>query len=564
MDTKNVIAAISLSAAVIIFYSLFFQTDSSNDKQNLSEEQIKVEKNTDTPSLDPAVEQIKLTRSEALDESKRILFENENIKGSISLKGALIDDLEFKKFKKEKNGLENVTLFNPKNTEDGYYAETGWATTNKNIDLPNHNSIWKIVGNDRLSPNNPIKLLWTNDQGIEFQKDIIIDNKYLFKVNQTIINKSDKSYNFYPYGQIIRNKIPEITNFFILHEGMLGVYDSGDGSELVENNYDDIQDKKFSIEADSGYFGITDRMWVSVILPQKNKRFKSVHDFNDKFRVNFIEVNPTEVKANSSKSNEIKFLLAAKEVRVIDNYADELNVDKLDLVIDWGIFYWLTRPIWSLLDYLYKFCGNYGLAIILATLIVRIVLFPLSQMSFRSMSRMKKLQPEVERIKASTKDDKLKLQKELSALYKREGVNPLSGCVSVIPMIFLFFSLYKVLFVTLDSYHKEFYGWIIDLSAPDPLLITNLFGLIPWDPPSFLAVGLWPVLMGLSMAATQALSPKMPDPVQRKIFAFFPVFLTFILAGFPAALVIFWTINNILQGAQQYIVMRGTQVKTIT
>ena len=560
MDTKNVIAAISLSAAVIILYGLFFAPPPPDPKQIQSKENTTIETTTtDAPSLDQNEETLKISRNEALKVNERILFENDNIKGSISLTGSTIDNLEFKKFKETLNEDDNVTLLNPSKVQNGYYVETGWATTNKNIDVPNAKSIWKIEGNNKLTSNSPIKLIWSNDQNIKFEKKISIDNQYLFTVNQTIINNSEKTYNFYPYGQIIRNEIPEITNFFILHEGPLGVFNS----ELVEKDYDDIQEKPYSINADKGWLGITDKYWITSLIPQENRKFKSVFDYKNKFRANFIETNATEIGANEIKSNEIKILVAAKEVRIIDSYAKNLNIEKLDLVIDWGYLYFLTKPMWFALDYFFKLLGNYGLAIIAVTVCIRIVLFPLAQLSFRSMSRMKLLQPEMTRLKELHKGDKMKLQQEMMALYKREKVNPMSGCLPILPMIFVFFALYKVLFVTLDGRHEPFYGWIKDLSERDPTSVFNLFGLIPWDPPSFLLIGAWPIAMGISMFIQQKLNPTPPDPIQAKIFMFFPLFLTVILAPFPSGLVIYWTVNNCLQMLQQYLVMRKTKVKTI-
>ncbi len=559
MDTKNVIAAISLSAAVIILYGLFFAPTPQDPKLTQKNTSTTIEaKNTDAPSLDQNDETLKISREEALKENKSIIFENDNIKGSISLTGSVIDNLEFKNFKKTLNGDENIILLSPRKVQNGYYVETGWATTNKNIDVPNTKSIWKVEGNNKLTPNSPIKLVWSNNQNIKFEKKISIDNQYLFKINQNIINNSEKTYNFYPYGQIIRNEIPEITNFFILHEGPLGVFNS----ELVEKDYDDIQEKSYSINADKGWLGITDKYWITSLMPQENRSFRSDFDYKNKFRANFIETNATEIRANEAKSNEIKVLIAAKEVRVIDNYAKNLNIEKLDLVIDWGYLYFLTKPMWFALDYFFKLLGNYGLAIIAVTICIRIALFPLAQLSFKSMSRMKLLQPEMKRLKELHKEDKMKLQQEMMALYKREKVNPMSGCLPILPMIFIFFALYKVLFVTLDGRHEPFFGWIKDLSERDPTSIFNLFGLIPWDPPSFLIIGAWPIAMGVSMYIQQKLNPTPPDPIQAKIFMFFPLFLVIILAPFPSGLVIYWTVNNCLQMLQQYLVMRKTKVKT--
>ncbi len=560
MDTKNVIAAISLSAAVIILYSLFFapavvdQKDISNDKNITSENS-----STDAPSLVQDQETIKISRNDALKENERVLFENDKIKGSISLIGSSIDDLTFKNYTNTLNGDDNVILLNPKQSNNGYYVETGWATTNKNIDLPNTKSLWSIEGSNKLTPSSPVILSWSNSQNIKFLKEISIDKQYLFNIKQTIINNSDKTYNFYPYGQIIRNVAPDVTNFYILHEGLIGVFDD----QLVEEDYDDIEEKKYSKNAQSGWLGITDKYWLTSLIPEKDKSFRSDFDYKNKFRANFIETNATEVGANETKSNSIRVIIAAKEVNVIDGYAESENINKFDLAIDWGWFYFIVKPLFFAIQYFFNLAGNFGIAIIMITACIRLAFFPLANYSFRSMAKMKVLQPEMTRLKELHKEDKMKLQQEMMALYKREKVNPISGCLPIFIQIPFFFAIYKVLFVTIEMRHQPFFGWIKDLSERDPTSIFNLFGLIPWDPPSFLLIGVWPCLMGVSMWMQQKLNPTPPDPVQAKIFMFFPLFLTVILAPFPAGLVIYWTINNILTMAQQYIIIKRTTVKTV-
>ncbi len=560
MDTKNVIAAISLSAAVIILYSLFFappvvdQKNISNDKNTSSQNS-----SSDAPSLAQDEKIIKISRDEALEENERILFENDKIKGSISLLGSSIDDLTFKNYTNTLNGDDNVVLLNPKQSENGYYVETGWATTNKNIDLPNSKTLWEIEGNKKLTPNSSVKLSWKNNQDIKFIKEISIDNQYLFDIKQTIENKSDKTYNFYPYGQIIRNIAPEVTNFYILHEGLIGVFDD----QLVEEDYDDIEEKKYSINADTGWLGITDKYWIASLIPENGKSFRSDFDYKNKFRANFIETDATEIGANEIKTNSIRAIIAAKEVNVIDGYAETENISKFDLAIDWGWFYFIVKPLFFAIQYFFNLAGNFGIAIIMITACIRLVFFPLANYSFKSMAKMKVLQPEMTRLKELHKEDKMKLQQEMMALYKREKVNPISGCLPIFIQIPFFFAIYKVLFVTIEMRHQPFFGWIKDLSERDPTSIFNLFGLIPWDPPSFLLIGVWPCLMGVSMWMQQKLNPTPPDPVQAKIFMFFPLFLTVILAPFPAGLVIYWTINNILTMAQQYIIIKRTTVKTV-
>ena len=557
MDTRNVIAAISLSAAVIILYSLFFQPDPATIKKNLAE-QNKIENNEDTPSLDKNENFSKLSRADALKENDRIQFENGSVVGSISLKGAAIDDLTFKEYNVELNKNEKITLLSPRNVEDGYLIESGFVSTNKNIDIPDASTVWEVSGNNKLTNNNPVKLTWSNAQGITFEKHISLDDQFLFTVKEKIINSSDKSYNFYSYGQIIRNELPEISGFYILHEGFLSVLDD----ELIEEDYDDIQDKKFTQIAQDGFVAISDKFWVTSVIPPKGKEFKTTFDYKNKFRANYISTKGIEVKANSSIEEKIQIIVAAKRVNVIDGYAENLDINKFDLAIDWGFMYFITKPLFFVLDYFFKLLGNYGLAIIAVTICIRLAFFPLANFSFKSMGKMKLLAPEMARLKELHKDDKMKLQQAMMALYKKEKVNPMSGCLPILVQIPVFFALYKVLFVTIEMRHMPFYGWIHDLSDRDPTSLFNVFGLLPWDPPSFLLIGAWPIIMGITMWIQQKLNPTPPDPIQAKIFMFFPVFLTVILAPFPAGLVIYWSFNNIFTMIQQYIVQRKMTIKT--
>ena len=557
MDTKNILAAISLSIAIIVLWSLFFQPV-PDDSTGLGESEKKLLNSSDMPTIDNEKKDEILSRNDALQLSERIYFENESIKGSISLKGAAIDDLTFKKFKEKLESDEKVVLLNPKDTSLGYYVESGWVTSNKNIDLPDNNSLWKVDGNSKLSEKNDVKIIWENKQGLIFEKIISIDNQYLFTVKQNIKNRTSNIYNFYPYGQIIRKELPEIIDFFILHEGPIGVFDQ----QLVEKDYKDIIDKKFSKNANEGFLGITDKYWLTSLIPEKNKKFRADFEYKEKFKVNFVETEPIEIQPNGQINSEIKIIIAAKEVGVIDGYNDSLNLKKFDLVIDWGWFYWIVKPLFFLNDYFFKLAGNYGIAIILITVCLRLAFFPLNNYAFKSMSKMKVLQPEMARLKEVHKDDKMKLQQAMMQLYKKEGVNPVSGCLPILISIPFFFAIYKMLFVTIEMRHQPFFGWIKDLSEKDPTSIFNLFGLIPWDPPSFMIIGALPILMGLTMWLQQKLNPAPQDEIQKKIFMFFPLFLTIILAPFPSGLVLYWTANNILTMAQQYVIMKKTTVKT--
>ena len=559
METRNVIAAISLSAAVIILYSLFFAPPPVTN-ENLTEKN-KTEQNTDAPSLEQKENVAEISREEALGQSKRIPFENQNIAGSISLKGASIDDLTFKEYNISLKSDEKIKLLAPRNATNGYLIESGFITTDRNIEIPTAETIWSVSGNNKLTDQSPIKLSWTNNQGLTFEKEISLDDKFLFTIKQRVINTSDKAYDFYSYGQIIRNKIPEISNFYILHEGLLATLDD----ELIEEDYDDIQEEKFTRTSQKGWLGISDKFWITSLIPPSGKEFKTTFDYKNKFRANFVSTEPLELRKNSSIEDQLQVIVAAKRVDVIDGYAESLNIEKFDLAIDWGFLYFITKPLFHGIDYFFKLLGNYGLAIIAITFCIRLAFFPLANFSFKSMAKMKALQPEMARLKALYGDkDKMKLQQEMMALYKKEKVNPMSGCLPILVQIPVFFALYKVLFVTIEMRQMPFYGYLKDLSERDPLSVFNLFGLLPYDVPSFLMIGALPIAMGVSMWAQQKLNPAPTDAMQAKIFQFFPIFLTVILAPFPSGLVLYWTVNNILTMAQQLFIMKRTTIKTTT
>jgi YidC/Oxa1 family membrane protein insertase len=425
--------------------------------------------------------------------------------------------------------------------------------------VPNNKSKWTIKENKILSPNNPVTLEWKNNSNLVFRKKIEIDNNYLFKIYQEVENNSADPVELYPYAQITRNNTPkDLQGFFILHEGFIAVLND----ELKEDDYKDIKEKKITREANEGWIGITDKYWMTALVPEDGESFKSTFLYKDAYKANFLLNEPKIVEPDSKSNTEVKIFVAAKEVQIIDAYAEKEKIKKLDLIIDWGWFYFFTKPLFFAADYFFKLTGNFGIAIILITLIIRIVFFPLANYSFKSMAKMKVLQPEMTRLKDLHKDDKVKLQQAIMALYKKEQINPASGCLPVLIQIPFFFAIYKMLFISLEMRHQPFFGWIKDLSAQDPTSIFNLFGLIPWDPPNFLIIGVWPILMGLTMFIQQKLNPAPTDPIQAKIFMFFPIFLTVILAPFPSGLVVYWTINNILTIAQQWFIMRSTKVKT--
>ncbi len=560
MDNRNVFVAIALSMSVLLFWGAFFETPKKPINPNDNK---KVEKKSETESIAPTINQptiVKnISREESINKDKRVKIENNSIVGSINLKGAQIDDISFKNHKQKVEGDKNIVFLNPAETENGFYIETGWTSVGNKIKIPTKESVWSVKGNNILSDNAPVLLQWNNGEGIVFEKKIEIDNKYLFKITQQVRNNSNSTIDLYPYAQMTRNKIPDdIQNFYIQHEGFIGVFDD----ELKEDDYDDIKEKKIIRESNEGWLGITDKYWMTAFVPEKGKNFKSTFLYDNGYKANYIINEPTTINKSSTGINQLRLFVSAKEVETIDGYAADQNINKFDLVIDWGWFYFFTKPLFFVIDYLFKISGNFGYAIVLLTIAIRLIFYPLANFSFKSMAKMKAVQPEMMRLKELHKDDKVKLQQEMMALYRKEKINPASGCLPVLIQIPFFFAIYKMLFISLEMRHQPFFGWIKDLSAADPTTIFNLFGLIPWDPPSFMMIGIWPILMGASMWVQQKLNPAPADPIQAKIFAFFPLFLTIILASFPSGLVVYWTVNNILTIAQQYVIVKQTTVKT--
>ena len=561
-NSKNVIAAIALSSCVIVLYSLFFVPEKTNNEQQIQDKN-KIE-NTETPKIEKTEKIKKISREESLISSKRIKFENENIEGSISLtNGGAIDDFKFKKYNQTLGSQEKIILLSPANVENGYFLNTGW-TTNDDVDVPNSSTIWKSKTNNKLTPDNPIVIFYENKQGIRFERKISIDRNYLFNIEQKIINNSNSSYKFYPYGLIHRNNLPQdLTDFYILHEGYTLIL----GDELEEIDYDDIKENRISREANSGYFLLGDKYWMTSIIPPQGKKFRLDLDYgNDKYRSSYIDMTGYEVGPNSTIQHNIQSLIGAKEISLIDSYTEELKIEKLDLIVNYGIMYWVVRPLWVVLDYLFNLTNNYGYSIIILTILIRLVFFPLNQFSMKSMARIKLLGPEMEIIKTKYKDDKQQQQKEIMKLYSTNKINPAASCLPIFIQIPIFFSLYKLLLLDIAMRHAPFFWIWEDLAAKDPLSIFNLFGLLPFNVPTFLEIGLLPCLMGGSMWLQMRLSPQATGSdqmaqMQQKMFKFFPLILTVILAGFASGLVLYWTCTNVLTIMQQWYLNKTIKVK---
>ena len=554
-NQKNLFLAIIISMAIIFGFQLLVPqperapvTEDNNAQESVS---------LDIQSTSSA---LLLDREQVLEETIRITFDNSKIKGSINLEGGIIDDLVLEEYRETLDPTSDfITYLNPLGSQDAYYLDTGWVSPDSTIELPNNKSVWK-ADKSSIGINDPVKLTWQNSQNIIFEKIITLDEHYLFSVDQRVINNSGKSFDLYPFGLSKRQGIPQMENFFILHEGPLSVTDS----VLKEYDYDDLKDqKKIKLNSVGGWIGMTDKYWQTAIISDQNEPIQQTYSYSfaentDNFQTDLVGAKIV-VGDGDNVSHNLKLFAGPKIVQVIEQYMDEYGVQEFDRSVDFGWFYFLTKPIFHVLEFIFGYVGNFGWSIVIFTLLMRICFFPLAQASFKSMAKMKKLGPELQRLKEQYGDDRAGMQKEMMALYKREKANPIAGCLPILLQIPVFFSLYKVLFVTIEMRHAPFIGWIHDLSAPDPLGLLTLFGFVDWNVPGIFQlfnIGIWPILMGISMFLQQKLNPAPVDKMQAKIFMFLPIVFTFVLGGFAAGLVIYWTTNNVLSMAQQYVIQR--------
>ncbi len=571
-EQKNLYLAIGISIAIIIFFQILLPTQPIQSPP-LEENEILEPASSIDEQSNKLVEEIQ-PREDVINKTKRVSFKNSSLTGSINLKGAIIDDLILSKYKTSLNPeSDNIHLLLPDGTTNPYYIETGWKELkNTNIDLPNIETQWKSDSLN-LTPSNPVTLTWTNNQNIIFKVKYSIDEEYMFSITQEIINNSQNSVEVFPYRLIKRINTPDTINFFILHEGLISLLND----ELLEKKYDDIaedctsslQTKKSFCDNKSkgGWLGFTDKYWMSALIPEPdqsiNVNYRHGNNGRDSYRAGYVG-QIYNILPNDNLSYGGKLFVGAKKLDVLSTYDEKLSIPRFTDAIDWGWFSFLTKPVSYAINWFYGYSGNFGLAIIAFTILMRLILFPLAQASFKSMAKMKKLQPDMQRLKETYPNDRQKMQQELMALYKREGANPVAGCLPILVQIPIFFSLYKVLFVTIEMYHAPFYGWIHDLSAPDPLGLMTLFGLIQWNVPPLLSIidiGILPIFMGFTMWLQQKLNPAPADPTQARIFALLPFVFTFVLAGFAAGLVLYWSVNNILSIAQQWFIQRRILAK---
>ena len=523
-----------------------------------------------------------------LDAGPRIKIITPRLHGSISISGARIDNLTLADYRETLDPESpEIVLLIPKGAPNAYFAEFGWVPGAGQA-VPNADTMWQ-ARRKTLTPETPVTLTWDNGQGLRFSRTFAIDNDYMFTITQKVKNTGTSAATLYPYGLISRRTTPEVTGFYILHEGLLGVADG----TLSEVDYDELQEQgQIKKTGRGGWIGITDKYWLAALVPDQKAQVTTRYLYrkesgDDLYQTDYLSA-PITVAPGKTGETQNRLFAGAKEVTLLDAYnldngeensswssinqfmtmlglktstADHLGIDRFDLAIDFGWFYFLTKPIFYALIYINGLVLNYGLSILLLTVLIKMAFFPLANKSYVSMSKMKKLQPEVKKLRERYGDDKVRLNEEMMALYKREKANPAAGCLPILIQIPVFFALYKVLFVNIEMRHAPFFGWIHDLSAPDPTTVFNFFGLIPWTPPDFLMIGIWPLIMGLTMFLQQKLNPQPTDPMQAKIFLFLPIMFTFLLARFPAGLVIYWAWNNSLSMLQQWVIMRRMGIK---
>ncbi len=514
-----------------------------------------------------------VTRAAALAASPRVRIETPRLTGSIALKGGRIDDLSFVRYRENVDPKSAaIDLLSPSGAPHPFYAEFGWvAAAGSATKMPDANSLWRVEGSANLTPTNPVTLVFDNGEGLTFRRTIAIDEFYLFTIKDEVTNTGAAAATLYPFGLISRHGTPQVSGYYILHEGLIGVL--GDQG-LQEISYKTIEEKKSNVfKVTNGWFGITDKYWAATLLPPTDAamqaRFSSGAIGTTKTYQTDYLLDAQTVAPGATAVSTARLFAGAKEVGVVDTYDKTLKLNRFELLIDWGWFYFITKPMFWAIDWLYRFLGNFGLAILAVTVLIKLAFFPLANKSYASMAKMKAVQPQIAALRERFADDKMKQQQEMMEIYKREKINPLAGCLPILIQIPVFFSLYKVLFVTIEMRHAPFYGWIKDLSAPDPTNLFNLFGLLPFDPTqipvfgAFLWLGVWPLIMGITMWVQMKLNPPPPDPTQQMIFAWMPVVFTFMLASFPAGLVIYWAWNNLLSVAQQAAIMKkhGTKIE---
>ncbi|WP_028138882.1 membrane protein insertase YidC [Bradyrhizobium japonicum] len=606
-DNRNTILAVILSGLVLIAWQYFYNVPQMEKQRAQQQTQAELQKgSTPQPSASatpggapatpgsapqpgaaqpstPAVNQVQpvVARETAIAASPRVKIETPRIVGSISLKGGRIDDIALVQYRETVDPKSPpIVLYSPSGTAEPYYAEFGWvAATGVTAKMPDAQTVWQQEGGGSLTPSTPVVLKWDNGDGLTFRRTIAVDDHYLFTVKDEVNNVGNAPVTLYPFALISRHGAPQVSGYYILHEGLIGYLGDEKLKEYAYKQVDEAKQVNFN-NVTNGWLGITDKYWASALLPDTNARLQARFSSNPVGKVHTYQtdylLDPVTVAIGGTATANARLFAGAKEAGVVGinfplaghgGYNKELGLNHFDLLIDWGWFHFLTKPMFLGLDFFFRFFGNFGISILLVTVIVKLLFFPLANKSYASMAKMKSVQPQLLALKERYPDDKVKQQQEMMEIYRKEKINPVAGCLPVLIQIPVFFALYKVLFVTIEMRHAPFYGWIKDLSAPDPTNLFNLFGLIPFDPTTipvfghYLALGIWPIIMGITMWFQMKLNPTPPDPTQQIIFNWMPLIFTFMLAGFPAGLVIYWAWNNLLSVVQQSYIMRRNGVK---
>ena len=574
-DNKNLFLAIALSLAVLVGWNAFFGLPNPEEHRKQIEAAKQPASGAQAPSGAAPTAPVILPIAEALKASARIQIETPKIIGSFPLTGGEIDDISFRGYHETVDPKSPmIRVLSPYGSSEAYFAEFGWAAAaGAGTIVPSPKTVW-IADHQKLTPDQPVTLNWNNGAGLVFKRKLTVDDGYAITVTDSVENTTSAPVTLNPYSLVRRYGTPPTSGYYILHEGLVGVageqglqefsYESIDKEALLPGNKG--RGKTFK-EATGGFAGITDKYWAAVIAPDQAAAYALTYSGNSgagavakSYQVDLLMQPRVLAPATSTEITSTLFV-GAKEVKTIAAYSDKLGIKNFDLLIDWGWFYFITKPMFKLLELFFNLFGNFGLAILAVTVIVKAIFYPLANKSYVSMAKMKAVQPQIVALRERHADDKMKQQQEMMELYKREKINPLAGCLPILIQIPVFFSLYKVLFVTIEMRHAPFYGWIHDLSAPDPSTLFNLFGLIPWTPPHFLMLGVWPIIMGITMFVQMKMNPEPPDPVQKMMFAWMPLVFTFMLASFPAGLVIYWSWNNLLSVLQQYAILKRQGVK---
>jgi YidC/Oxa1 family membrane protein insertase len=604
-DSRNTILAVILSGLVLIAWQYFYNVPQMEKQRAAQQAQSELAKpapqpgtttapattpqtgaatapapSANTPATNQPASAAPVSRAAAIASTPRVKIDTPRVSGSISLKGARIDDLSLVQFRETVDpSSPPIVLYSPSGTAEPYYAEFGWVpAAGSTIKLPDRDTLWQQEGSGSLTPSSPVVLKYDNGDGLTFRRTISIDDRYLFSIKDDVTNISNAPVTLYPFALISRHGTPQVSGYYILHEGLIGYL--GDQG-LQEYGYKKIDEAKaVSFKVTNGWLGITDKYWASALLPDTGAQLQARFSSNlvgtmRTYQTDYLE-DPQTIAIGGTASANARLFAGAKEASVVGinfpfaglgGYNKQLGLNHFDLLIDWGWFYFITKPMFLALDFFYRLVGNFGVSILLVTVLVKLLFFPLANKSYASMAKMKSVQPQLQALKERYPDDKVKQQQEMMEIYKKEKINPIAGCLPVALQIPVFFSLYKVLFVTIEMRHAPFFGWIKDLSAPDPTNLFNLFGLLHFDPTTiplfghYLALGVWPIIMGITMWFQMKLNPTPPDPTQKMIFDWMPLIFTFMLAGFPAGLVIYWAWNNLLSVLQQSFIMRRNGVK---